>query len=140
MSDSEDLKPYDPKEAQEQFRSMVHKGGKWLLRAQLAVALATLALVFFNGLAVWLTYQQVRAVRTSIEQAQRHFELSQRPWVAHRGATIEDVEIGKTPKLTVRPRSDDRQGVGAVGRGVIPHSCPHVLNKPHLLAPFCETA
>jgi hypothetical protein len=109
MSETRDLRPYDPEEANHQLRSMLQdtvqearRGGKWLVRGQLAVAAATIVLTVFNGATVWLAYQQITAVHTSIEQARQQFNLSQRPWVASTELRITDVEIGKKPHAVVR--------------------------------------
>ena len=109
VAETRDIQRYDAEEANRQLRSMLQdtvqeacQGGKWLVRSQLAVAAATIVLVVVNGVTAWLTYEQIAAVRTSTEQVQQQFNLSQRPWVAAIELRFIDVEIGKKPRAVMR--------------------------------------
>jgi hypothetical protein len=109
MAETRDVQHYNPEEANRQLRSQlqetvkeVRQGGKWLVRAQLAVAAATILATVCTGVTAWLTYEQIVAVRDATKQAQQQFNLSQRPWVAATDLRITDVEIGKKPRAVMR--------------------------------------
>jgi len=109
VAEPRDIEHYDPEEANRQLRAMLqntvreaHRIGRWLVLAQLGVAAATVVLLCFTGVTVWLTSQQMATVRTSIEQALQQFNLSQRPWVAVTDLRLIDVEIGKKPHAVMR--------------------------------------
>ena len=109
MAETRDIEHSDPEEANRQLRAMLQNAvrearrvGKWLVLAQLVVAAATVVFMCFTGVTVWLTSQQMATVRTSMEQAQQQFHLSQRPWVAVTDLRLIDVEIAKKPRAVMR--------------------------------------
>jgi hypothetical protein len=109
MADTRDLQPYDPEEANRQLRSLLQdtmrsaqRGSRWLIASQVTVAIATIALVVVSSISISKTSEQIAVVRASIEESQRQFNLSQRPWVAATDLRIIDIEIGKQPRAVMR--------------------------------------
>lgn len=103
MAESRDLQHHEPEDPQLRFTVQeVRRGSKWLICAQLVVAVATAALVITSAVTAWLTYKQIVAVRASLEESQRQFNQSQRPWVGVVHFQITNVEVGKKPHAVVR--------------------------------------
>lgn len=79
----------------ENAANAVKSDGRFLRGSQIAVIVATFILALF-------AYLQFKAVRSSIEQSQHQFSLSERPWVGLVDLKINDIEVGKLPRGTAR--------------------------------------